>query len=431
MPDVGPSPGDGGGGAKSENDSASAQRMVHGAFLLLQNVLPQSVFLDPNLLPLWNGCQLVMAGRVSSPAIFAWVLRNLAKILVDNLGRSANDGNNAHYLMEARDWLKASISFVPDLSVQQQLQHVENLLGSDQSQSQSKMLTRRGYLLHDAKRWAESQAAFAKAFELDPSAADALFMYLYSSYRCADWGDISDVRALARSVCKSTTAENSEEESPLTALRQLSLSSEQSDALPAATATTPLPKGEAHSWTSLLQQLTSKLQAHYDTEETPAGLLGHPWILTNFVVSPKIQLKVAKTFAKAMEGVANYSRVTEVTTQFPPLVGKRDSKELRAARQGWIQRQKAEPLRVGFVSADFHQKATLYLCVESLVQMFRQASRAVVDEATGRRTELFIFATTPANGSAWREKLQKAAGDLFFVDLSSYGQNHKVCLVAL
>jgi hypothetical protein len=193
------------------------------------------------------------------------------------------------------------------------------------------------------------------------------------------------------------------------------------------------------TWDAQLQAMEDRLRRHYESPGVQQ-LLGHPWILENFPVARDLQLMVATFFSRLMDMLAVRQGVRAVSSLAPSLLGDKDSAQLQAARAAWAETHRARPLRVGFVSADFRQKATLYLCVTPMSHMFDQtvpatdgdACAVVPDPATGRTTELFVFATSPdfSLGSPWRAELQAAAGEDHFVELGHLADNPAVRLLS-
>lgn len=482
-----------------------ALTQIKQAVDVLQQLLPPADRTSPALSPLWQACEGLRLGLLSSEEVYAWVCRNLGNLVLHNSSQVPDPRTRRVLGQSACELLQTSLDFQPNPEVQTKLQAASAALNVSTSTGMSaRQWYSIGTHMHDAQQWSKSQQAFAKAVELDPEADDAFFMWLYMSWRCADWGDISFTeplvaRCMAAQQSMNSAAElsepsqqlekqsrgrdgdeaesdgdddddddaptlssaklNSSDASPLAALlklRSLAVGAGgtcTSVAPPPSTACKGVGGGggaaaenssssdSLDSWADLLQDLEARLRAHLisitDTGGAPSsrkaasrsGMLGHPWILENFPVARNLQLAAAKEFSELMTAVAHREGVAEVSFERPSLVGGRQSASLSIARREWAMSHEDRPLRIGFVSADFRQKATLYLCVEPMVQMFKQAAHGagLVDPVTGRKTELFVFATSPdfSAGSSWRVALKEAAGDEHFVELGHLANENK------
>jgi hypothetical protein len=476
-------------------------------------------FMSPGLAPLWQGCQALVAGVVDAPDAFAWVLRNLANLLMANLVSVSTPRIRLRLAVEACGLTQESLSFQDNAEVQQKLgqyeQFVQQLKLEQQQQPADAVLVdgvitkplledprvlaqelfKVGTRLHDAQRWREALEAFTRARRPDPEHDEIFFMWMYASSHCADWGDSvgftkplvergmarlrastsgscgadgggggggSDAPALpaaevsssaqAAEVSSSAQAADAAEPGPsplagllaLAGLRSLPEAGSSSGGsashnnyntaqttggdtvVDAEVVDTSRPAG---SWDTDLRALQERLRAAYLrlANRYPPMLCGHPWILENFPVARDVQLLSARNFATIMSAVAQRDGVAAVTAAAPSLAGAPGSPELGAALRAWAAAHKDHPLRVGFVSGDFRQKATLYLCVEPMVKMFEQTAsggaRAApqAHPASGRAgTELFVFATTQdfLKGSPWRKRLQAGVPDGHFIELA-------------
>ena len=455
-----------------------AKRLIQAAVQKLQILMPASQFQDPNLAPLWQGSQALVVGILGSSETFAWVLQNLGNFLFKHYV-AATQGENkvsitdqsvlANTPAEICELMEASLRFHQDTQVQQKLEAYQAAFGG-RPPTASKTATawfEEGTRLHDARQWAESQRAFGKAVELDPTSNSSFFMWMYMSWRCADWGDIAAVQKLAdqtmnvfgtndtnpkrdgsdsdaddndaptgptarhaKRESNNEVAESTKKEFPLASLLELypphkdrrAIASSSGGGGGDAQRGNETTSQIGDSWTERLNRLELGLQHHYRNLDSVTRNLGHPWILENIPVGRPLQLKVATFFSRLMTSLAERSGIQDVSAQSPSLLGAPESEVLAAARKSWVASHCDKPLRVGFVSADFRQKATLYLCVQPMVEMFKQLDTLGPDSATGRWTELFVFATsrefdTPP--SSWRADLQKAAGVDHFVELGS------------
>ena len=463
----------------SEELQLVALAQIKQAVDVLQQLLPPADQKSPALSPLWQACEGLRLGLLSAGEVYAWVCRNLGNLVLQNSAHVPIPETRLVLGQSACELLRTSLKFQANPEVQAKLEAASAALTVSTSAAMSaKQWCSVGTHMHDAQQWSKSQQAFAKAVELDPNADDAFFMWLYMSWRCADWGNISFTEPLVarymaqqstgvggklekQSCCRDENEDegddtdddddaptldsvqsNSSNVSPLAAL--LNLNSLGSTGV--SVASPPSLEREGHggaeksssdldSWADLLHDLEARLQTHFFGSSTPqtarSGMLGHPWILENFPVARNLQLEAAKAFSKLMTGLAHREGVAQVSSERPSLAGDRRSSSLSIARRNWATSHADRPLRIGFVSADFRQKATLYLCVDPMVQMFKQAGHGAgpVDSVTGRKTELFVFATSPdfAAGSSWRVALKEAAGDEHFVELGHLAnKNHAV-----
>ena len=118
----------------------------------------------------------------------------------------------------------------------------------------------------------------------------------------------------------------------------------------------------------------------------------HPWMAINYPIDPALKLEYTQAFAAKLERNALGYGVQ-------PAVFRAKEYAARWADAPW-------KLRVGFVSADFRQKATTYLCKEH----FRFFNRDAV--------EVFIYSSTPDENppSTWRQDILDHADH--FVDIT-------------
>ena len=118
----------------------------------------------------------------------------------------------------------------------------------------------------------------------------------------------------------------------------------------------------------------------------------HPWMAINYPIDPALKLEYTQAFAAKLERSALAYGVR-------PAVFRAKEYAARWADAPW------KP-RVGFVSADFRQKATTYLCKEH----FRFFDRDAV--------EVFIYSSTPDENppSTWRRDILDHADH--FVDIA-------------
>lgn len=131
-----------------------------------------------------------------------------------------------------------------------------------------------------------------------------------------------------------------------------------------------------------LVALNERLRGMRDDERVWSAVFASATLLSD----PQLQLKAARSSA---EQLAERNKPLGAVSMLPGLTGRR------------------RPLRVGFVSADFHHHATAFLLME------------VFEHLSGECVDVFLYSHGPDDGSAERKRLMAAATK--FIDIADEG----------